>query len=938
MHLSKVINIIYTSQASDPDLHILYNYLFEKRKNSKTLTEDDLACIKTCFLRHWSKVFDTDNDYTLNPAANETWMKLAQAISEAYGIVETTLLFPRLSSTKEPHFYNKIETITHSKHAHFSDPTRLYFGRDGKTVYTFIGLIRYIVQHNFILQTIIPDKPFTPQAMSIEELKRIRKNSQLKQKSIVIKKKTYSSTWAFLFRKVFPNLAQHVDAPKCLLLDLLDVIKQYYELRDSGSDYIQFQTIYSKWLRTLDAYNIAEVNALYGLKIKVADRKLYLCELLIDLHEAQGYGHNHLDEKLQSIVDCFSQLDASFVLRVDDLSLVYERNGIGPFFTVEHCLALLEQLKTATPSIQNKLNALLNASKKATSISPDLLTAMKELFEKRWQEIKNSSLDYLRLQQGDNQPWIRLAQCLSGAGKITENYYCFLMPDIIQGSDAIQKRPLEHYPLSHYILSSDETQLILLENCLEYQKQYGYLNYYSEKTKKLQSFHSIELDRIQYASEFLRKLLKLDNTHTKARSVSLKTVKAIETFVNDSFFKSGLYLNFGYTAGEIWRATKACNHFMSYYNALSKEEKSALNSHRIKYNNVTKSFSEIIEHIQSQDECITYVLKFCAQFVLNYRPYICFKREIEEHMDTDVMRQNCQLWVLSEYNSLSEQEAKKRCLNMFVSLMTYGFQSLNAYPIDFWDIKQSTNHVGNRIYQTLLPKILRNDYANIRFDYATIIDYHLKRATKESAGCWELIYKLIYISGSNKSWYEDIRHNKLSGLDYQFTSAYQILWFLLTDKKAEELLNGLTDEVIRTLAQPRDNSFKALRVNILFAQSLLKIDKAEATELLNRLNISQAKSFSDCCCDLIKYVCKNSTCEPNQFIQKIHYSNIESVPKLFSEIKKLLNLDQLGLNDWQEREIRKKLSKFETNIAFIKKSHQLPQDVNQSDYLSNLMG
>ena len=150
--------------------------------------------------------------------------------------------------------------------------------------------------------------------------------------------------------------------------------------------------------------------------------------------------------------------------------------------------------------------AIAHQLRKSESIDASVIEAIKDVFQHRCAKFCGGEKDYTRQQRSTNLHWIRLAQILAGAGYIGSNYYRFLMPTLTADIDPVKKELITEYPLSHYVLSEDARDLILLDNsALRYESTQ---TFYNCTTFIPQPFTRVETLRIASTNKRFHKYLE----------------------------------------------------------------------------------------------------------------------------------------------------------------------------------------------------------------------------------------------------------------------------------------------------------------------------------------------------------------------------------------------------------------------------------------------
>ncbi|QBR85048.1 hypothetical protein E3983_12200 [Legionella israelensis] len=784
---------------------------FAHRMGDDKFTKNDLKIVKLIFQDRWQAVIDTPYDYMQNmQGINQIWIGIARLLAkENPSLTVIQLLCPTVKNMRDSNNFSLLANI--------SDFTHLYLGDDDQSVYELSGFIKHLIRAKDQLSTYSSNFKQL-RAVTVKELARIHRSHNTKN-VLFINKVRYQNAWAYLNKQLFPKLQVKGEIPAHLFPSFLELIKLYFDACSKTVSFNQFKQSFLSWLKHLMQCPIDDVNAFYGVVLNFKQQKKYMLELLIDIHNAKDFT---LAEHFLTIGQYLNQFNPAYVLYEEKSLLpVYQKLQTGPYFSLKKFIQLVHKLNAnESELIKEKIAELLCIAEEVGEISELLIQKLSEIYSMRWTCIKASEKDYTRMPFGENESWIRLAQYLAGSKKIPANYYRFIMPTLRQDVEPVFSCLITDYPLSHFILSEDETQLILLDVCVCNHKTNGTFRYCREE--KLVSLTQIELLRLPFAArQFISYYERCVLKEQIQVPVSLKTLEEVRVLVNGSFYSKGLSYLGEYNAKEYRTSAIAYQRFYEYYSKMNPVEKKALNQQRIVYNGVEKTFKDLLKEVED-NECITSAALYFAQFVMDYAPYFKFSNELEKNIKVDVntMRKNSAQLIPSDYEVLSQKEAKERCLLIFISLLTVSLPAFMFKNIEFWDLHRKVNDRVKHVFDLILPMVENNDFRDSRFIYARIMEEHIKPLIEENGG----LLSRLCSSNPLKLWSLNVKENR--PLDFKYSlleleHILQFLFFLRTHPSYKQLkLDDIIDELIKIGAQEHSSLEKYIRANIAFVNYL----------------------------------------------------------------------------------------------------------------------
>lgn len=801
---------------------------FSRQSDEHLLTEDDLSYIKAVFQKRWLKVFDTGLDYTAKvDGINQLWILLAHKIEEqSNDISYLQILFPNLRIDTDPNNFKKISDK--------QDCLELFVAGD-QSLHLILSLIEHIDRQKFQLSTyrnnnglsnasaIASDKSRT-YPLSILELSRFKRSAG---KSFKFYENNYDNFWAFLSERVFPALQKYGDLPTHLFPLFLGVVKGYFENKLQPAPFDNFKLELKSWMDCLLECSVHDVNQFYGVRLPYRGEDVYLFELLIEVHEARDYV---IDEPLITLAQWILKENPSFAMRDKAFDSIYQELGMASYFSLQDFKQNIQKCLQQRPhsnSLAKKLVLLLSLTENATEISSEMIEQLKEIYRLRWDAIIDTELDYTRLQSKDNQIWIGLAQQLVAAGFIESNYYRFLMPTLRHQNETATGEPLTYYPLSHYILSDNNEQLILLDDCVSQHKANG--TFYSWKDNVAQPLSIKEISRMQYAASTFLSLYQRISSNVVIPSISLNTIHLLKQLLAKILHAKGLYSGRYYSDREM---AQTAEELVKFDQALDQNEREKLHQQIIIHEGKKKTFAEVWQGIEN-DECITLLGKYLLQLLMNYAPYMTFSSEFEAEFNIKDMREQGTGLVFSDYESLNKDQVEQACQLIFISIMTYSFQMfpLCGKDLEFWDCKNTVNEEARKIFLLLSPMFQSGDFSKARLVYAQIMEGIIKQGMEKHS----LLNRLKTLDKTNR-WLISLRDGTILGYSYKVYEVEHLLQFALRLHYKNSIpCDKLIDELLRTELQETSHLNRKMRANILFLQYLNSLPNELMQDLLQQI-------------------------------------------------------------------------------------------------------
>jgi len=740
-HVKAFIRLTQACSPLTEQDNVLLNLLseqFESLSDEFVLNETHLQFIKDIFSKRFDSIRDTPLDYTFKATEiNKLWIDFscdfAKTIKQSY----LQILMPSFTNTVDP--------ITLNKLCDCKDPTKLYCGADGITLYSIEGLLIRLHKQKPALSTYKaqtgPNK-FKLRPLTFLELFRIR------SKGIVA-----DSFWTKLIQDSAPQWHKKGHVPQHILVSLLKLVDGYFsDTKDSRkSKLVQELLLCSQELQDC---SIEDVNCLYGQVISVGERQFYLIDILLECFNSDD---PEFTNKLLGLASWLCDYNASFVGKAEDLQSIYNKAQVGSFFTFSQLKTIITQLETSGfLDVSEAIKALLLLMEGKTTIEPSLANAIGEPYRIYWMNIQGTRLDYTRLQDGPNKLWIHLAELLCGAGFIPSNYYKFLMPTITHDNDPVTLAPLTDVPLSHMVLSEDGTNLYNLLNSEKHQRA-GAKIFSNPNTVPPIRFTNLERERLQYAHPRFSESIKLAYSEENDPALSLSTVLALRDLINESLHPEGL-------AGEIDDALMdpVIVAYETFFSRISDDERRKLDIQCIYYNGHNRYFCEILVKIHEKRQCVAINSQYFMQLVLDYAPHEKFCQAIEssKYLNLQLMRKESRKKVCSGID-IDDNEAKRRLLIIMSSLMSRNTQWLKMGNMSVLQAYGDTlTGVTKTLFQELTEIIVSQDFKHARFLYSRIMR-EAKVAFKGAFWLSSLLSENLFIKNyawiSSDTWLKTLR-------------------------------------------------------------------------------------------------------------------------------------------------------------------------------------
>lgn len=283
---------------------------YELRNPNDILNQSELIWLQSSIMKRWPKVADTIDDYTFNTSEpSDFWIKLAEDLGAELGIPSLFILIPPLNHQ------SNLSNLSYLKEM-FKDH-HLYLAMDNISPCSTLELFKTSCQTDKLI------------SFSLVELFRIRAKAERKSLlTDVENSKTYLNFWDYLLKEKIPSFHTSGKLSINILGDLYLFINAYIEmqLQNTVASSKSFYTHLNEFSKKLANYPAADLNHLYGLTIKISEKKYYLIELLLDcllfsddLNEKLVALSNWQQQSLQAIRDLFLAVKQGDLIKVIQL-------------------------------------------------------------------------------------------------------------------------------------------------------------------------------------------------------------------------------------------------------------------------------------------------------------------------------------------------------------------------------------------------------------------------------------------------------------------------------------------------------------------------------------------------------------------------------------------------------------------------------------------
>lgn len=684
-----------------------------------------------------------------------------------------------------------------------------------------------------------------------------------------------------LTTRIIPTWSSLAELPRVSLRPLLDLVDDYFKEAKGKRSTSCFSQKVLKWAAELqNDTSPEERKCLFGQVIQTGEETLYLIDILAKCFQCS---FSDQDARLmRGIARWLCLYDASLIGSAQELEDIYADYRIGPSFDITSLRAAILALPGVKGSLLEREAAkLVKLLTDKPKIDTPVKNAVLEFFRLRWAQMLDAETSaepnvlplysYLVLQKGINEPWIRLAQTLGGAGwlkpgdgikqgdgnlkHLEHNYYAILMPTTAgHYTDPFKLRCVAAYDLYHYILADNNQGLILFDNSIEQFEEPHEAN----EVKEFGCYHNstynrpytaVELRRIKdklsskeehpHDVKIFQKYFPLARAYTEKPDMPIyeRTVNALIQLVNASTFSNALQYGEKYNEEQMNAAGAAYHRFYKFmHKNSSSDEVMRLKKQRIRYKGLETTFGQIIYDVgaaNTDDGCIAGCNKLIIALILSYVD-TKFSPEVERIIERDQLRETPASKFFRDYESLDDEEIKRRILILLVSIMSHYFQypclGTNVY-LD--DCSNTMVDVTAQIFQLLSGTVIKGstlDFEQGRYMYAKIMESVVKPALANNV-MW---YR------DTQQWLQSVASGALFQQKYAWIKPEILLATLAPMSQTKPAIYSYVGKFLDKLVaayMKHDHSpdFKELRVNVMFAQLLQSLDPKVRGQLLDSL-------------------------------------------------------------------------------------------------------
>ncbi|OGV34741.1 MAG: hypothetical protein A3E88_04860 [Legionellales bacterium RIFCSPHIGHO2_12_FULL_35_11] len=761
---------------SDVDTYLLNEFRsqFLDLNLDSQLSQEHEAWIWSYYDLRWQKIKSTpSSEHSVNSAeADQIWFSLAIALAD--------------------------------------ESTTLYLSDSDKIRHRVNDLLDQVKPQPLLSQGITSSatiKEINRHVLSIKELFRIRNKQGLLQ----VGEESYFDAWDYLYKKIAPSWQGEHSSAWSLYPELLELINLYQPQGDN--------TLFKEKLKELNSnlprMSIEEANYFYSLSFDCHGKKIYLFEFLVDCWA----GAEDISEKLIEITRLLNEINPAWISTNPLVQSIYKSQEIGPYFSLSKFRQLVDDLSADDlPTVHNNLILFNEKLLVATEITLELIDQLRIIWQQIIDKDKNTDKDSLVAPWAViNEPWIKLAKHLAGAGLIDSNYYRFLIPTLEQDSvwmiDEMCERPITTFPLNSYILSDDNKNLIFLSYCyINYRSRGAFYNY-NDPAKP-----------IPLTAKEKERLLRVDpdspnyfkRTDSK-KTIKKETVEKIKQLVIDSLYIEGLIGELDSASvqnlkGEIAYTSYYCQ-YLEELELAEPEEYTNLCAHTIQLNDACLTVKEVLNNVVKEKGCVASNGKYLLKLVLDYQPETTFVRPNVLLLPLLVTDYSLDQWVkdhglrsqsarLVYRDATIDDKESVRCLmTLLVSLMThqYNFVYGTGNKIEAMGFNNFTTATGKKIFDMIWPLMVGGSLKSVRSIYLSILETIIEPAINDRS------YKAALTRYPDTcAWLLSIKNNELfkpeNAIYFPLEKIFNVLLVLWAEEKNDSkksLLSNCIDELLK---------------------------------------------------------------------------------------------------------------------------------------------
>lgn len=811
-------------------------------------TDARLEVAISVFERRWSKLIDTPNDYTIeSDGINSYWIRLAHCFSDISNRTYLEFLFPSVKNKTD--IYNSSRQLIDC-----NDLSNFFLLDDGTSLGCVDSLEEHWSKKGFVSVVKKNDEgAYVDEPLTLKELHRILAKNSLSELKPAVKfaKK--------LRQEIMRDWVRRGSIPQPILSLLVELLKSYFDQGERNgfsavdSQYEGFKPLMMALTNELSSFDIADVYHFYArvLDTGIPGKKssFLLCELLMKC--AVG-NLAKIKPKMEAVVEFLCNCAPSLIVDSKLLHPIYKRYGIGEGFSLallKDCIVELK--KNASLSLVAKLNELEVKINFSSVTLEEAILPLRAIYAMRWSEVKGKLLDYTRQQGCVNLWWIRTAQILSGAKLIESNYYRFLIPTLSYDEDINILDPLINHSLNHFILSEDETNLILLDNSVKHYKQTKL--FYNCSVNPPVPFTAVEEVRLAFTHEKFHSYISL--IRNEQLPLMKSSVLIFRDLVDATLDERGLDPSMSTDEDQVIMAGRGFMFFREALKQLPEDELNRVLDHRTYFRGTNFSVRELIAKIEraEEDGCIATCVKIFAQLVINHGDHFTFIEKIENSplIAVSLMRTISAKKVFRDYDFLTADEAVRRNNILMISLLTHDFNHmLTGYDLSLWDHHNKGDDVILAIFSQLKSYIELTDYRlEARYTFTSILEGHVFSQLEKNTG----------MSKEVRDWLLSVKDSKL------FTDMSQ---FNVTCYDPSQIFLGLSQfqednvfgdsvrrflfEIVQALKDSSGDLMKTVHVNVAYYYFSQRFGKKEQNDFSKAIDANRTWT-NDFFCDSVFY-------------------------------------------------------------------------------------
>lgn len=811
-------------------------------------TDARIEVALSVFERRWSKLIDTSNDYTIkSDGINSHWIKLAHCFAAISNRTYLEFLFPSIKNKTD--IYNPSRQLIEC-----NDLLNFFLLDDGVTLGCVDSLEERWSKKGFVSVVQKNDeKAYVDQPLTLKELHRILAKTSVAELKPAV---TFAKK---LRQEIMRDWVKRGSIPQPILALLVELLKCYFDQGERNEfssvdiQYKGFRPLMMALMNELSSFDIADV---YHFYVRVLDTSVpsknssfLLCELLMKC----AIGNlAKIKPQMEALVAFLCNCSPSLIVDSKSLYPIYKRNSIGKGFSLtslKECLANLKE--NASTAVTLKLNELDDKISNSSLTLEEAILPLRTIYAMRWNEVKGKLLDYTRQQSCANLWWVRTAQILSGAKLIESNYYRFLIPTLSYDEDVNILDPLVNHSLNHFILSEDETNLILLDNSVKHYTQTKL--FYNCSVNPPVPFTAVEETRLAFAHEKFHSYISL--IRYEQLPLMKSSVLMFKNLVDAVLDERGLDPSMSPDEDQVLMAGRG---FMFFYEALKQLPEDELNrvlDHRTYSRGTNYSVRELVDKIKrgGDDGCIATCVKTFAQLVINHGDHFTFIEKIENSplIAVSLMRTVSAKKVFRDYDFLTVDEAVRRNNILMVSLLTHDFNYLlTGYDLSLGEHYNKGDEVILTIFSQLKSSLESSDYrSDARYTYTNILEGSvIKQLAKNTDISNEVRDWLLSVQDSRL--FTDM--NQCNVTCYDPKQIFLGLCQFQDDNALGDSVRSFLFDVLQVLKDSRSDLMKIVHVNVAYRHLLQRQGKKEQNDFSKAINANRTWT-NDFFCDSVFY-------------------------------------------------------------------------------------